>query len=566
MAIAVLVSSPSEAERVTAIGLDLAARMNTTAVFLCVQPDPALEKVKPKTDKAEKKSDKKAEKPKVDKSPDEPAESVPRFSEINSYVESTRTLVMKHIGTMIYGFVKNDVVEIPHIIDDIRKWICDPHQSEALGHYKIDTLVIPTLRAAGLEHAMESKDQLFEVSQLRTIFLSVDPATTGRLPLNNIGVTGLTQCDILNASRFARELSNVRVTRLNDEQREEGQQCVVAALEGKAGQTRIDKDPIWKALRKDSSLPVAIMLNPADNVGERVQSAVDYKMRTWFKDYQLSREDRMMLSNKLEKGAASSPEFILFMAVATFLACIGLIQDSAAVIIGAMLVAPLMTPLLGAGLALIFGNKPLFGKAVRSILLGVAIAFLIGTVVGLFSLCVPSYLFSGSGLCLTNEMISRSQPNILDPFIGLAAGLAGGFAIGRDGQIGTVAGVAIAAALVPPIATAGLDCSLAIYCAFTEGDVLTFFRLLRQNPQDILASNGVLNSAPKSMEYVHLITAPLILFALNACATIIGAFIGLRMVGMHRAPRARQSRKWVFVFILALLLAIIVLMAIPALI
>ena len=566
MAIAVLVSSPSEAERVTAIGLDLAARMNTTAVFLCVQPDPALEKVKPKTDKAEKKSDKKAEKPKVDKSPDEPAESVPRFSEINSYVESTRTLVMKHIGTMIYGFVKNDVVEIPHIIDDIRKWICDPHQSEALGHYKIDTLVIPTLRAAGLEHAMESKDQLFEVSQLRTIFLSVDPATTGRLPLNNIGVTGLTQCDILNASRFARELSNVRVTRLNDEQREEGQQCVVAALEGKAGQTRIDKDPIWKALRKDSSLPVAIMLNPADNVGERVQSAVDYKMRTWFKDYQLSREDRMMLSNKLEKGAASSPEFILFMAVATFLACIGLIQDSAAVIIGAMLVAPLMTPLLGAGLALIFGNKPLFGKAVRSILLGVAIAFLIGTVVGLFSLCVPSYLFSGSGLCLTNEMISRSQPNILDPFIGLAAGLAGGFAIGRDGQIGTVAGVAIAAALVPPIATAGLECSLAIYCAFTEGDVLTFFRLLRQNPQDILASNGVLNSAPKSMEYVHLITAPLILFALNACATIIGAFIGLRMVGMHRAPRARQSRKWVFVFILALLLAIIVLMAIPALI
>ncbi len=566
MAIAVLVSSPSEAERVTAIGLDLAARMNTTAVFLCVQPDPALEKVKPKTDKAEKKSDKKAEKPKVDKSPDEPAESVPRFSEINSYVESTRTLVMKHIGTMIYGFVKNDVVEIPHIIDDIRKWICDPHQSEALGHYKIDTLVIPTLRAAGLEHAMESKDQLFEVSQLRTIFLSVDPATTGRLPLNNIGVTGLTQCDILNASRFARELSNVRVTRLNDEQREEGQQCVVAALEGKAGQTRIDKDPIWKALRKDSSLPVAIMLNPADNVGERVQSAVDYKMRTWFKDYQLSREDRMMLSNKLEKGAASSPEFILFMAVATFLACIGLIQDSAAVIIGAMLVAPLMTPLLGAGLALIFGNKPLFGKAVRSILLGVAIAFLIGTVVGLFSLCVPSYLFSGSGLCLTNEMISRSQPNILDPFIGLAAGLAGGFAIGRDGQIGTVAGVAIAAALVPPIATAGLECSLAIYCAFTEGDVLTFFRLLRQNPHDILASNGVLNSAPKSMEYVHLITAPLILFALNACATIIGAFIGLRMVGMHRAPRARQSRKWVFVFILALLLAIIVLMAIPALI
>lgn len=556
MAIAVLVSSTTEAERFTAFGLDLAARLKSPVVFLCVQPNPDSEK----NTKGEKP---KGETTKSEKTNDSTISAkVPAFSVAKSYVELTRNHVIKHIGTMAYGFVLNDAMEVPNEVEKIRKWICSSHESPQLGHFSIDTLFIPMLRGAGLEHAREEKDLLFESSRIETIYLSLEQVH-GRLPLNNIGVAGENHDDVLNASRFARRFANVQVRKVNDDQRDPDQLCVVVATHGKSNQTRIDNSPGWKTYRNDSSLPVVMLLNPADTRRERIHSALDDKIQHWFQAYQLSREDRIRLSKKLEAGAASSPEFILFMAVATFLACIGLIQDSAAVIIGAMLVAPLMTPLLGAGLAMIFANRPLFGKAIRSILLGVTIAFLIGTVVGLFSLYVPAYLLSGNGLSLTNEMISRSQPNLLDPFIGLAAGLAGGFAIGRDGQIGTVAGVAIAAALVPPIATAGLEAALAIQCSILDGDPLTFFRLLQRDPGEILANHNLLNIDHKPTLRVHLISAPLILFALNGCATIIGAFLGLRLVGMHRSSRPRQSRKWVFVFLIVLFIAIVILMIVP---
>ena len=556
MAIAVLLSSPAETERFTAIGLDLAARLQQSVVFLCVKPTVSNEDKKKTADSTRGEG-------KEGTSGENQSLKETTFRESKSYTQSARDWIVKHMGSMAYGFVASDVFEVPAQIEEIRQWLGSPHESQLIGHFDISTFFIPMLRGAGLEHAKDQKERLFEISQHQTVYISVDQSCAGRLPLNNISVTGKTDNDLLNASRFAKQFANVRVHRLGGESEESSDHCVVLAIPGKAQQTRIDNHPQWKTIRKDETLKVAMVLNPADSIGERINSAVDDKLRYWFRAYQLSREDRIKLSGKLEAGAASSPEFILFMAVATFLACIGLIQDSAAVIIGAMLVAPLMTPLLGAGLALIYGNRPLFLKALRSISLGVLIAFFIGTLVGLLSLGIPDYLFAGNGLVLTNEMIARSQPNLLDPFIGFAAGLAGGFAIGRDGQIGTVAGVAIAAALVPPIATAGLESALALYCTCLEGNLGTFFDLIRKDPGPILGKHELLNEAPKTTNYVHLITAPLILFALNACATILGAFLGLRMVGMHRVARARQPKNWVFTLLLLLISIILILMLLP---
>ncbi|MDG2014790.1 MAG: DUF389 domain-containing protein [Pirellulaceae bacterium] len=556
MAIAVLISSPAEAERFTAIGLDLAARLDQSVVFLCVKPTgAAVEKKKTDTSKRKPPAENEGDSPKPE------SDSV--FRESTSYVKSTREWIVKQIGTMTFGFVPTDVLEVPSGIEALRVWLTQNHESNQLGHFEIETLFIPMLRGAGLEHARAPKERLFEISQLETVFINVDQSCSARMPLNNIAVTGQTENDILNASRFARRFSSVRVRRLQSDTTEQAEDCVILGIPGKAQQTRIDNQPRWKALRKDENFPVSMILNPADSLGERINSAVDDKLRHWFRAYQLSREDRIKLSGKLEAGAASSPEFILFMGVATFLACIGLIQDSAAVIIGAMLVAPLMTPLLGAGLAMIYGNRPLFFKALRSITLGVLIAYVIGTIFGLFSLAVPDYLFAGNGLVLTNEMIARSQPNLLDPFIGFAAGLAGGFAIGRDGQIGTVAGVAIAAALVPPIASAGLETALALHCTILDGNFMTLIELVKRDPGSILARHDLLNDAPRATTHVHLISAPLILFALNACATIIGAFIGLRMVGMHRTSRARTSRNWVFTLLMLLISIILLLMLLP---
>ena len=173
----------------------------------------------------------------------------------------------------------------------------------------------------------------------------------------------------------------------------------------------------------------------------------------------------------------------------------------------------------------------------------------------------------GSQLRLTGEMIARSQPNLLDPFIGLAGGLAGGFAIGRDKKIGALAGVAIAAALVPPIATAGLEFVICIAAAVHDGSMATFFQLLTDDPLKHLDSVLVdveLAKRPSATTNARLVLAPFALFAMNACAVILGANLGLRLVGMHRTTYPKQTKRWVGVTATLLLLAVIaLLMSIP---
>ncbi|MGI9515769.1 MAG: DUF389 domain-containing protein [Pirellulaceae bacterium] len=555
MAVAILVSSPAEAERCTAIGLDFAARLDQPLAVLCLQPDPS-------------EASRKTEEGGKDKSKAEPDSDPPtdddEFTATTSYADETREIVQRHIATMNYGFVLNDVLEVPCKIDDLRGWLMGYHEAPHLGNFHIETLLLPIIRGAGTEQNKGAKDRLFETAQCETVYVCVDNDQTGRLPLDHIGVIGQGHTELLVAMRFASRLTRLPVTKVDATERDEEQQAIVVGIRGRAGQTRVDNNQ-WNKCRRDTTLPVAMMVNPPDSSWERFGSWFDEKLRKTFHAYQMSREKRIELSNKLENGAKSSTDFILFMSLATFLACIGLIQDSAAVIIGAMLVAPLMTPLLGAGLSMIYGNKPLFWQAIRSITLGVGIAFLIGTFLGLITLILQESLVAIPHLVLTNEMIARSQPNMLDPFVGLAAGLAGGFAIGRDGQIGTVAGVAIAAALVPPIATAGLETAIAIYAAVLHGDISVFFRLIIEDPKDILKPMGLMADDAASTESVHLIIAPVLLFVLNACATIIGAFFGLRMVGMHRTKRPRNSRSWVTVVFMLLLFAMVIfLMVLPA--
>ena len=319
---------------------------------------------------------------------------------------------------------------------------------------------------------------------------------------------------------------------------------MVMAIHGKAAQTRIDNNKAWNELRRDRELPVAMVINPADSVWDRLLWSLDDRMRVAFAEYQMKRADRERLAQEMTTASRHSAEFVLFMAIATLLACIGLLQDSPAVIIGAMLVAPLMTPLLGAGLAMIQGNRPLFLAALRTILIGISISFGIGMIVGIVSLAVPKELFPNSQLRLTLEMISRSQPNLLDPLIGLAGGLAGGFAIGRDKKIGALAGVAIAAALVPPIATAGLETVIVLAAASSQG-IGAAINTLVSDPATILSDADLISNrvdvTENTTSYVRLVFAPIALFLMNACAVILGAFIGLRLVGMHRSTFPRNQ-------------------------
>ena len=177
---------------------------------------------------------------------------------------------------------------------------------------------------------------------------------------------------------------------------------------------------------------------------------------------QLDRDARIDLFERLQDGARWNFDFFTLMALATSIAALGLIQNSTAVVIGAMLVAPLMMPLIAAGLALVQGNEVLMRTSIRSIFYGFFLALLIGIVCG----------FISPNRSLTSELAARGAPTLLDMGVALLSGIAAAYATARSNLSAALPGVAIAAALVPPLATVGISLSLGEFANATGSATL----------------------------------------------------------------------------------------------
>jgi uncharacterized hydrophobic protein (TIGR00271 family) len=137
---------------------------------------------------------------------------------------------------------------------------------------------------------------------------------------------------------------------------------------------------------------------------------------------------------------------VLSVAIAT----LAVLQDSTAVVIGAMLVAPLMTPILGLAAALVSGwaTRALrsLGLIVAGVVVAVGLAFVISS-------WVPAVVPFDSN----SQIASRVSPTLLDMFVALAAGAAGAFATADRRVASSLGGVAIAVALVPPLSVVGVS-------------------------------------------------------------------------------------------------------------
>ncbi|MBI1317268.1 TIGR00341 family protein [bacterium] len=135
--------------------------------------------------------------------------------------------------------------------------------------------------------------------------------------------------------------------------------------------------------------------------------------------------------------------WILILAI--YIASIGLNVNSTAVIIGAMLISPLMGPIMGIGLSLGINDWPNLKRSFRSLSIAVVV-----------SLITSTLYFSITPLDdAQSELLARTQPNILDVFIAFFGGLAGILAGSRKEKSNVIPGVAIATALMPPLCTAG---------------------------------------------------------------------------------------------------------------
>ncbi len=130
---------------------------------------------------------------------------------------------------------------------------------------------------------------------------------------------------------------------------------------------------------------------------------------------------------------------------AIFIASIGLNINSPAVIIGAMLISPLMGPIIGMGVSLAIYDIPLLKKAIGNYLFAVTV-----------SLVTSLLYFLISPISIAHsEILARTSPTIYDVFIALFGGLAGSIALASTKKWNVVPGVAIATALMPPLCTAG---------------------------------------------------------------------------------------------------------------
>ncbi|RME47354.1 MAG: DUF389 domain-containing protein, partial [Caldilineae bacterium] len=157
-------------------------------------------------------------------------------------------------------------------------------------------------------------------------------------------------------------------------------------------------------------------------------------------------EERAEVYKHVRRGSRPKIDFFVMIGLAAAIAALGLILNSPAVIIGAMLVAPLMSAIMGLGLGVIQADGRLLQLATSATLRGVLLAVAVGAATGLL---LPNRL-------PTAEMLSRTAPSLLDLGVALVSGLAGAYALCRKEMSASLPGVAIAAALVPPLATAGI--------------------------------------------------------------------------------------------------------------
>lgn len=156
-------------------------------------------------------------------------------------------------------------------------------------------------------------------------------------------------------------------------------------------------------------------------------------------------EDRQKVLENVTANISFRGSNLWILACAIIIASVGLNVNSTAVIIGAMLISPLMGPILGAGFALGTYNFMLLRKSIKNLLIATVVSLLVSAF----------YFYISPFKDVQSELLARTSPNIYDVLIAFFGGLVGVIAITRVEKGNPIPGVAIATALMPPLCTAG---------------------------------------------------------------------------------------------------------------
>ena len=172
------------------------------------------------------------------------------------------------------------------------------------------------------------------------------------------------------------------------------------------------------------------------------------EIKKYISPFRIDEERQSKVYGEIKENAKGDFDFFVLTIFSAIIITLGLIVDSSAVVIGGMLLAPLVWPVLALSLAIIKGRSGLLQSSVSTLFRSTVVILLISFVLGFIS---PDYALRGS------EFISRTSPTIFELFIALAAGFVGAFVITYPKIGAAIAGVVVAAALVPPITVMGLS-------------------------------------------------------------------------------------------------------------
>lgn len=175
-----------------------------------------------------------------------------------------------------------------------------------------------------------------------------------------------------------------------------------------------------------------------------------------FIDLHKGEENKKLVIENITSAVSFRGSNIWILACAIIIASVGLNVNSTAVIIGAMLISPLMGPIVGAGFGLGMYDFELVKKSVKNLL--------IATVVSLATSAI--YFYISPFKEAQSELLARTSPNIYDILIAFFGGLVGVIAVTRVEKGNPIPGVAIATALMPPLCTAGYGLALGNYLYF----------------------------------------------------------------------------------------------------
>ena len=274
--------------------------------------------------------------------------------------------------------------------------------------------------------------------------------------------------------------------------------------------------------------------------------AIGGYVRRWLSERDVGDEMREeVIDNLYFEPPGSTPKqvgFWVLLILSTTIATLAILADSTAVVIGAMLVAPLMTPILGVSAGIVNGWMGRVSKAFATVAGGVAVSILTAWIVASWA---PHFV----PITANSQIISRVSPTLLDMLIALAAGAAGAYATVDKRVSASITGVAIAVALVPPLGVVGVTLTTANYAEATGAFLLFMTNLvsiiLAASIVFILTGFAVISRLRENKERMKTVFATVVLGAMIILVPLAFTSEGLLTSASRQSIARDVSEAWI---------------------